>query len=67
MRLSVEMAEVLRLAVPALDLELLRERPDPVVLRGITLVPKHGVRVRVLARRGLGGASAPALAQLTAR
>jgi hypothetical protein len=32
-----------------------RERPDPVVLRGITLAPKHGVPVtveRVLARPG---------------
>jgi cytochrome P450 len=44
---QAEMAEVLRVAVPAVDLRLLRERPDPVVLRGITLAPKHGVRVVV--------------------
>ena len=25
--------------------------PDPVVIRGITLVPKHGVPVEVVARR----------------
>ncbi len=42
-----EMAEVLRIAVPQVTLRLLRDRPDPVVLRGITLAPKHGVRVAV--------------------
>jgi cytochrome P450 family 135 len=42
-----EMAEVLRVAVPRVELRPLRERPDPIVLRGITLAPKHGVRVAV--------------------
>jgi cytochrome P450 len=42
-----EMAEVLRVAVPRVELRPLGERPDPVVLRGITLAPKHGVRVSV--------------------
>jgi cytochrome P450 len=42
-----EMAEVLRVAVPAVELRALREQPDPVVLRGITLAPKHGVEVVV--------------------
>jgi cytochrome P450 len=42
-----EMAEVLRVAVPAVELRTVRERPDPVVLRGITLAPKHGVEVVV--------------------
>jgi len=42
-----EMAEVLRVTVPAVELRPLRDRPDPVVLRGITLAPKHGVRVEV--------------------
>jgi cytochrome P450 family 135 len=42
-----EMAEVLRVAVPAVELRPLRDRPDPVVLRGITLAPKHGVQVVV--------------------
>jgi hypothetical protein len=41
------MAEVLRVAVPAVQLRPLRDRPDPVVLRGITLAPRHGVRVAV--------------------
>jgi cytochrome P450 len=42
-----EMAEVLRVAVSAVEMRALRERPDPVVLRGITLAPKHGVEVMV--------------------
>ena len=42
------MAEVLRVAVPAIQLQPVRDRPDPVVLRGITLAPKHGVEVEVL-------------------
>jgi cytochrome P450 len=45
-----EMAEVLRLAVPRVELRALRDRPDPVVLRGITLAPKHGVGVAVARR-----------------
>jgi cytochrome P450 len=44
---QAEMAEVLRVAVPAVQLRALSERPDPVVLRGITLAPRHGVRVAV--------------------
>ena len=42
-----EMAEVLRVAVTQTDLVPLDAEPDPVVLSGITLAPKHGVRVRV--------------------
>jgi cytochrome P450 len=44
---QAEMAEVLRAVIPRVEFELLRAKPDPVVLRGITLAPKHGVRVRV--------------------
>jgi cytochrome P450 len=44
---QAEMAEVLRIAIPAVELRPLNDRPDPVVLRGITLAPKHGVRVAV--------------------
>ena len=47
---QAEMAEVLRVAVPAVQLRPLREEPDPVVLRGITLAPKHGVEVEVAER-----------------
>jgi cytochrome P450 len=46
-----EMAEALRAIVPAVDLRLVRDRPDPVVLRGITLAPRYGVEVEVVARR----------------
>jgi len=45
---QAEMAEVLRVAVPAVKLRPSREAPDPVVLRGITLAPKHGVEVEVV-------------------
>jgi cytochrome P450 len=48
---QAEMAEVLRIAIPAVDLRLVRDRPDPVVLRGITLAPRHGVEVDVHQRR----------------
>ncbi len=40
---QAEMAEVLRVVLGAVELSPVRERPDPVVLRGITLAPKHGV------------------------
>jgi cytochrome P450 len=42
-----EMAEVLRVAVQRVELHPLRDRPDPVVLRGVTLAPKRGVEVGV--------------------
>jgi hypothetical protein len=48
---QAEMAEVLRVAVPAARLRPVRDRPDPVVLRGITLAPRHGVEVDVAAVR----------------
>jgi cytochrome P450 len=44
---QAEMAEVLRIAVQAVELRALRPEPDPVVLRGITLAPRHGVEVEV--------------------
>jgi cytochrome P450 len=61
-----EMAEVLRAVVPALDLRLVRDRPDPVVLRGITLAPRHGVEVEVVARRRGGRAAHPSPADAAA-
>jgi cytochrome P450 len=48
---QVEMTEVLRVVASRVDLSLERDQPDPVVLRGITLAPKHGVPVRVVGRR----------------
>ena len=44
---QAEMAEVLRVMVPAVELRPVRSEPDPVVMRGITLAPKHGVEVTV--------------------
>ncbi|HKP89012.1 MAG TPA: cytochrome P450 [Thermoleophilaceae bacterium] len=48
---QAEMSEVLRVVVSGVDLAPLSDEPDPVVLRGITVAPKHGVRVRVERRR----------------
>jgi cytochrome P450 len=44
---QAEMAEVLRVALPAVELRPVRSQPDPIVLRGITLAPRHGVEVTV--------------------
>ncbi len=51
---QAEMAEVLRVVLARVALLPERAEPDPVVLRGITLVPRHGVRVRVAPRADLG-------------
>ncbi|HEX8741818.1 MAG TPA: cytochrome P450 [Thermoleophilaceae bacterium] len=48
---QAEMAEVLRVVASRVELAPLRAEPDPVVLRGITLVPRFGVPVRVVRRR----------------
>jgi cytochrome P450 len=61
-----EMAEVLRAAVPRVELRPLRDRPDPVVLRGITLVPKHGVRVRVERQLAASALSSPSESRISA-
>ena len=45
---QAEMAEVLRVVLQRSELALERSAPEPVVLRTITLTPKHGVPVRVL-------------------
>ncbi|HXD55422.1 MAG TPA: cytochrome P450 [Solirubrobacteraceae bacterium] len=62
---QAEMAEVLRTAIPAVELRPVRPEPDPVVLRGITLAPRHGVEVSVerrLSRAGAGRAATAAAA-----
>ena len=46
-----EMAEVIRTVVSRAELSPARRDPDPVVLRGITLAPRHGVPVTVDAVR----------------
>jgi cytochrome P450 len=47
---QAEIVEVLRVIFGRAELAPLRPEPDPVVLRGITLAPKHGVPVRVISR-----------------
>jgi cytochrome P450 len=47
---QAEMAEVLRTIFTEVELEAVRPQLDPVVLKGITLAPKHGAQVRVKAR-----------------
>ena len=49
---QAEMIEVLRVLAPAVELRPTRDGLDPVVLKGVTLTPRHGVPVEVLARRG---------------
>jgi cytochrome P450 len=44
---QAEMAEVIRVVVSRIRLRPVRPEPEPVVLRGITLVPKHGMPVAV--------------------
>jgi cytochrome P450 len=59
---QAEMAEVIRTVMTRVDLEPTRAEPDPIVMRGVTLVPRHGAPVtvkRVAARRAVA-APAPA-------
>ena len=59
---QVEMAEVLRVIFSRVELEAVRPEPEPVVLKGITIAPRHGAQVRVTAldreRRPLAAAIA---------
>jgi cytochrome P450 len=48
---QAEMVEVLRVVLARADLRPVRPHADPVVLRGITLAPRHGVPVTVTAVR----------------
>ena len=48
---QAEMAEVIRVVVQGAELEPVRPRPDPVVIKGITLAPRHGTPVRVVGSR----------------
>jgi cytochrome P450 len=62
---EAEMAEVIRVVLAHVELEAVRPRLDPVVMRGITLVPRHGAQVRVRRRhaspkqRATGEAACP--------
>jgi cytochrome P450 family 135 len=62
---QAEMAEVIRVVLERVELDPVRPKADPVVMRGITLVPRHGVPVRasrVRGRRSNNSAFAPTLA-----
>ena len=48
---QAEMAEVIRTVVGKVDLQPQHPEREPVVMRGITLVPKHGAPVTVRARQ----------------
>jgi cytochrome P450 len=54
---QAEMAEVLRVVLSRVELRAIRSDPDPVVLRGVTLAPRHGAPVRVISRRAARPAS----------
>ena len=56
---QAEMAEVIRAVVTRTEIEPTRAKPEPVVLRGITLVPRHGTPVVV--RRVTGATPAGAV------
>jgi cytochrome P450 len=53
---QAEMAEVIRTVVTRAEIQPTRPKPEPVVMRGITLVPRHGTPVGV--RRVTSGAAA---------
>ena len=61
---QAEMAEVIRIIVERLELSALAPETEPVVLRGITLAPRHGTRIRV-ERRLLRRSQATAVAALS--
>jgi cytochrome P450 family 135 len=45
---QAEMVEALRVIAVRTELVPMRTEPDPVVVRGVTLAPKYGARVRVV-------------------
>jgi cytochrome P450 len=48
---QAEMSEVLRVILSRVELRAVREELDPVILRSITLTPRHGVPVEVIGKR----------------
>ncbi|HSJ18650.1 MAG TPA: cytochrome P450 [Solirubrobacterales bacterium] len=60
---QAEMAEVIRTVVSSVELRPVRPQADPVVMKGITLVPRHGTPVAV---QGVAS-SGRAVAQVPAR
>jgi cytochrome P450 len=56
---QAEMAEVIRTVVSRVDLKPVRPGREPVVMRGITLVPRHGTPVEIRSRQVSGGGERP--------
>jgi cytochrome P450 len=56
---QAEMAEVIRTVVSRVELQPTRPDREPVVMRGITLVPRHGTPVQVRRVSGRRAASKP--------
>jgi cytochrome P450 len=52
---QAEMAEVIRTVVSRVELEPVRPGREPVVMRGITLAPRHGTPVQIRNRLASGG------------
>jgi cytochrome P450 family 135 len=46
---QAEMAEVIRIVLSRVELRTLRPEPEPVVMHGITLIPRHGTPVGIQA------------------
>jgi cytochrome P450 family 135 len=59
---QAEMAEVIRTVISSVELRTVRPRREPVVIRGITMVPEHGTPL-VVGRpaRAAGGGARPSL------
>jgi cytochrome P450 len=62
---QAEMAEVIRAVVTRVDLQPTRPEADPIVMRGVTLVPRHGTHVTV--KQLAAPPTTPAPAQAPAR
>ena len=63
---QAEMAEVIRTVVSRVDLEPVRPGREHVVMRGITLVPRHGTPVQIR-NRLVGGGERPRARSATSR
>jgi cytochrome P450 len=59
---QAEMAEVIRVVASSVELQAVRPTTDPVVVRGVTMVPRHGtpVDVRAVSRARAGSRTTPA-------
>jgi cytochrome P450 len=61
---QAEMAEVIRAVAQRVELEPVRAEPDPVVLRGVTMVPKYGAPIRIKRVSAIGRTAEPVAAAI---